>query len=193
MKNSSKKRHIMLVLMVITFATLLISAEEIPSNAKEKPEISKIENVNHLRDRHEWFSMGLSISTMGIGLRLSTPTARAKSFFWEVLTTEAVFPLWLFWYPIFGGALYTRMGYAHKLKHNSDIRFSVGVGGAMLLGTKGYYGTTFFPLGYFYFDPEISYVHSFNEKYAIQFGVSAPILLPHFFQYPARLFIGFRY
>lgn len=192
MKNSSKKRHIMLVLMVITFATLLISAEEIPSNAKEKPEISKIENVNHLRDRHEWFSMGLSISTMGIGLRLSTPTARAKSFFWEVLTTEAVFPLWLFWYQIAGGALYTKMGYVHKLKHNSDIRFSLGVGGSYFFGTIEP-GVRLLMFGGFYLDPEISYVHSFNEKYAIQFGVSAPILLPHFFQYPARLFIGFRY
>jgi hypothetical protein len=190
MSDSTIKKYTILILLAIVFVAASVLGKE--NTVKEKPDISKTENATHLRGRHEWFSIGLSISTMGAGLRLSAPTVREKNFFWEVLTTEAVFPLWLFWYQIAGGALYTKMGYVHKLKHNSDIRFSLNVGGSYFLGTIEP-GVKLLMFGGFYLDPEISYVHSFNEKYAIQLGVSAPILLPHFFPYPARVFIGFRY
>jgi len=180
------------IVLLIIFICFSISAQEISDKSGDKSVAKPIKQEKHLRERNEWFAAAISASTMGIGVRISAPTIRAKGFFWETLTTEAVFPTWMGWYELAGGAFYTKMGYVHTIKRSSDVRFSLSVGGHYFFGTDhtGVVTTGF--VG-FYLDPEISYVYSFNEKYAIQFGLSCPLLFPKLFPYPGRVFIGFRY
>ncbi|HNW82174.1 MAG TPA: hypothetical protein PKG52_04705 [bacterium] len=138
---------------------------------------------------------------MGLGLTISSPTLKWKYIFWEIVNTEVVLPTGNI---IFGVALYTKVGYHNYLSHKSELQIATGVGGGFFLGSiprissdydnkncnysSGiceYYG--------FYLQPEVSYVHNFNEKYALQIGVSFPLIFPNFFPYPYKLFIGFRY
>ena len=183
------RRCLVILILLISFS---VSAQDISENSAGKSTSETSKQGRHLRERNEWFAAAISVSTMGIGLRISAPTIRAKSFFWETVTTEAIFPTWMGWYELAGGALYTKFGYAHTIKNNSDIRFSISAGGHYFFGTDHTGISTTGFVG-FYLDPEISYVYSFNEKYAIQFGLSCPLLIPKLFPYPGRVFIGFRY
>lgn len=160
-----------------------------------------VPNVKNFRNRTEYISLSITGSAMGLGLAISSPTLKWKYIFWEIINTEGVFPT--FGYFTFGVAGYTKVGYYHYFTTESEVRIAVGAGGGYFTGdmpsidmeydkncnySNGscwYYG--------FYMQPEISYVHNFNEKYALQIGAQFPLIFPRFFPYPYKLFIGFRY
>lgn len=161
----------------------------------------QVPQTTNLRNRTEYISLSLSGSLMGLGIAISSPTLKWKYVFWEIINTEVVLPTGNI---IFGAALYTKVGYHKHISYKSEFQIATGVGGGNFLGSIPmvssnydkkncnyspglceYYG--------FYLQPEISYVHNFNEKYALQIGVQFPLIFPRFFPYPYKLFIGFRY
>jgi len=175
------------ILVLILFICLSVPAQE---------------QSQKLRDRTEYFSMSIAGSAMGLGLQLSSPTLKWKYVFWEIVNTDVVFPT--FGYFTIGGAAYTKLGYYHYFSQESELRISTGFGGGIFFssniidwetrvdpncfyspGTCVHYG--------FYLQPEVSYVHNFNEKYALAIGVQFPLIFPRFFRYPYKLYIGFRY
>jgi len=182
------RKIIGILIILISFS---VSAQDVSKESGDES-VAKLIVQKNLRERHEWFAAAISFSPMGLGLRLSTPTIRVKGFFWESLTTEGIFPVWMQNFTLWGGALYTKFGYFHTINQNSDVRFSISLGGAIILGSDDS-GTHLVDYSGGYLDPEISYVYSFNEKYAIQFGLSCPLLIPKIYPYPVRGFIGFRY
>jgi len=186
MKNSTKKRHIMLILLVIMFMVASVSAEE---------------NTRNFRDRTEYFSLSLSGSLMGLGIAISSPTLKWRYIFWEIVNTELILPTGVI---VFGTSLYTKIGYHHYFTPKSELQIALGAGGSYFSGsilkiTSVYgendcnYSSGVCEYYGFYMQPEMSYVHNFNEKYALQIGVQFPLIFPRFFPYPYKLFIGFRY
>lgn len=186
MKNPTKKRHIIIVLLAIVLMMLPVSGEE---------------KTRNFRDRTEYISFSLSGSLMGFGIAISSPTLKWKYIFWEIVNTEVVVSTGNI---VAGVALYTKTGYHHYFTSKSELQTAIGFGGGYFLGSIPeitskyddqncnyspgvcqYYG--------FYIQPEASYVHNFNEKYALQIGVQFPLIFPRFFPYPYKLFIGFRY
>jgi len=164
--------------------------------------LSAQEQPQKFRDRTEYFSISLAGSAMGLGLQLSSPTLKWRYVFWEIVNLEGVFPT--FGYFTVGGAGYTKFGYYHYFTQKSELRISTGFGFGHFTslriidwdsqddsnceyspGVCKYFG--------FYLQPEMSYVHNFNEKYALAIGVQFPLIFPRFFKYPYKLFIGFRY
>jgi hypothetical protein len=172
------------LLILIALITFSISAQEQPQK---------------FRDRTEYFSISLAGSAMGLGLQLSSPTLKWKYVFWEILNTEGVFPT--FGYFTIGGAGYTKIGYYHYFTKKSELRISTGLGGGYFFAMRfpgltveeNCYNAGFCRFYGFYLQPEVSYVHNFNEKYALAIGVQFPLIFPRFFKYPYKLFIGFRY
>lgn len=186
MKNIAKKRHIIIVLLPIVLMMLPVSGEE---------------NIKNFRNRTEYFSLSLSGSLMGLGIAISSPTLKWRYIFWEIVNTEVVLPTGNI---IAGVALYTKTGYHHYFTPKSELQIALGVGGVYFNGdipeiTSKYddqncnYSPGVCEYYGFYMQPEMSYVHNFNEKYALQIGVQFPLIFPRFFPYPYKLFIGFRY
>lgn len=144
--------------------------------------------------------MSLTGSAMGLGLAISSPTLKWKYIFWEIINTEGVFPT--FGYFTFGVAGYTKVGYYHYFTTESEVRIALGVGGSYFFSMNipslepeenCYYSAGICYFYGFYLQPEISYVHNFNDRYALQIGAQFPLIFPRFFPYPYKLFIGFRY
>jgi hypothetical protein len=164
--------------------------------------VSAQEKSQKFRDRTEYFSISLAGSAMGLGLQLSSPTLKWKYVFWEIVNLEGVFPT--FGYYTIGGAGYTKLGYYHYFTQKSELRVSAGFGGGYFFSgniidyesrvdPNCYYSPGVCYFYGFYLQPEVSYVHNFNEKYALAIGVQFPLIFPRFFKYPYKLFIGFRY
>lgn len=160
-----------------------------------------IPNAKNFRNRTEYFSLSLTGSAMGLGLTISSPTLKWKYIFWEIVNTEVVLPTGNI---IASVALYTKIGYHHYFTPKSELQVAIGAGGGYFFGsipriTSDFdkYNCNYSPgvCEYYGFllQPEISYVHNFNEKYALQIGVQFPLIFPRFFPYPYKLFIGFRY
>jgi len=193
MKNSITLKFLIFLTVLMTTFSHLYSADGDSVSKPAAIEAVPISGHTYLRDRHEWFTAGVAIGPMGLNVRLTSPAIRLKNFVWEPLVTEGLIPLYVNWYFLFGGAIYTKPGYIQKISYTSDVRFSLGIGWGGFLGWKGAYATTMVGFAHFYIDPEISFVRHINEKFALQIGISAPIILPYIFPYPVRLFMGFRY
>jgi len=176
------RKILIVIILIVTFS---LSAQEHPKK---------------FRDRTEYFSISLAGSAMGLGLQLSSPTLKWKYVFWEIVNVEGVFPT--FGYFTIGGAGYTKLGYYHYFTQKSELRVSAGFGGGYFFGNSPFdminesncdYSSGACRFYGFYLQPEVSYVHNFNEKYALAIGVQFPLIFPRFFKYPYKLFIGFRY